>query len=313
MKRRFTTCWVALILGLAVGVGAEELWIKNRPFQGIVQGTGSTLLIELDEFLKEFGLTIEDQGDLILVEGFPIAVEQVGGKRLVLLRDLVDAAGLRLSRNVALGTVDVLSAEAGTGSSGDWASFDSSLGTNTADTPTRAKVLLEGEDFKVTIPGHLHVAAEETFVRTEDEARVAVRPAPSDYEKAQVLSSAFSVTTKEGFDKCSMSLALIPDLSEPLTADDEKMMLESAFRGARRNRSKIVHEIHAVNLAGQRYHSMRFLDVNAHGAEVENELYLQVNPTRKVAYLFLLTAERKLFNRVAPQLRLVLKTFRPKR
>lgn len=311
MKRRLAACGLAL--ALSTGLQAEQLWVRNRPFQGAVQGSGSTMLVEFEEFAKEFGLVVDDQGDLILVGGFPIPVERVGDKRLVSLRDLTDAAGLRLSRNTALGTVDVRSADAGTGSSGDWESFDGSSSTLNEERAARTKVVLEGPYFKVTIPAQLKAMTEETYFKEGDKEKVTIRPAQPDPGTAQTLRTAFAVTTKEGFKKCSLSLSFIPNLSDSISTENEKAMLEFAYQSARGAKSKIVQNIQSVNQAGQRYQMMRFLDVDGFGVETENEFYLQINPQKKVAFLFILTAEKKLFNRVAPQLRLILKTFRAKR
>lgn len=312
MKRLVLTG--GMLLCLACGLGAEELWIRNQLFKGTVQGSGNALMVELEPFAKELNIEFEDQGHTIVVSGFPIAIEQMGSRRLVSLRDIVDAAGLRLTRNSELGTIDVRGADSGMGASGDWQSYDSESSNLDKPGEGRLKTVLEGPLFKVTVPNQLRVITEQEFFKEGDKERVSVRPPQNEQPpETQGLRTAFVATTKDGFAKNSMSLSFVTDIPGDLSADTEKPMLEFTYQTVRSPRAKITQSSQSVGLAGQKFRMLRYTDISGAGAETENEIYLQLNPQKRVAFVFVLSAEKKLFHRVAPQLRLVLKSFRAKK
>lgn len=265
-------------------------------------------MVELDPFAQAMDLKFEDKGESILVGGFPIPVERVGSKRMVPLRDVVDAAGLRLSRNLALGTVDVRTADAGMGSSGSWedvASADSEKSSGN-------KTVLEGPLFKVVIPSRFMVLTEPQFLKEGDKDHVVAHSLNNGDVQDQGLRAAFAVTTKEGAGKCGLTVSYVTNLSSKISQEDETPMLQYAYLRIKNADAKITQEPTPLNIAGKRYMKLAYQQTLDTGEPTEDELYLHLDPKKRVAFIFTLSATKKMFNRVAPQLRLILKSFRPK-
>lgn len=305
--RNLIICF-CLVLCFLLPAAAEQLWVRNQLFTGAVQGSGPEMMVELGPFAQATDLKFEDKGDSIMVGGFPIPVELVGSKRMVPLRDVVDAAGLRLNRNLALGTVDVRTADSGMGSSGSWEDLPSADNEKSSS----SKTVLEGPLFKVVIPGHFMVLTDPQFLKEGDKDHVLARDLNGGDAQAQGLKAAFAVTTKEGLGKCGMAVSYVTNLSSQIGQDDEKPMLQYTFLKIRNADAKVTQEPMVVNLAGKRYMKMAYQQTADSGEPTEEELYLHLDPKKRVAFIFTLSSTKKLFQRVAPQLRLILKSFRPK-
>lgn len=111
-------CWL-LLVGSAP---AEELWVRNKPFAGRVEGRGTSMKVELRPLLEALKLQPIIEGDFLLFGDFRVPIEQSGGTEMVLLREFAVGAGLKVKANPSLGTVDVYSEAAGAGDQGDWSS-----------------------------------------------------------------------------------------------------------------------------------------------------------------------------------------------
>lgn len=113
---------MSLFLLLLTAAQADEIYIRNKPFEGEVQGSGSQTAVEARPLAQALGLSVtESETQLILGEAPESPVEgQVlingeaveaspleGGKWLVPLEKAVELAGGRVIVNRDLGTVDV--------------------------------------------------------------------------------------------------------------------------------------------------------------------------------------------------------------
>ena len=67
-----------------------------------------------------------------------------------------------------------------------------------------------------------------------------------------------------------------------------------------------------ATVAGRRFHRFNYKEEGARGSFVRNEAYVHFARKKGEVYLMLLTADKKSFSRVAPQLRLIIKNFRIK-
>lgn len=89
---------LALLLGLPVS--AEQVFVRNLPFQGVVRGSGSAMLVELAPLLQMLGVSRPPD----------VPVIDASGVQLVNLHAFARAAGARLVANPQLQTVDIVMA-----------------------------------------------------------------------------------------------------------------------------------------------------------------------------------------------------------
>lgn len=102
------------LLGLCCSVSAEEVWVRNKPFEGAVSGSGPGLKVELQAVLQALNLEATIANDAVIFGDFRIPIETTAdGKQMVLLKDLSVGANLTVTRNKELGTIDVYSTTAG--------------------------------------------------------------------------------------------------------------------------------------------------------------------------------------------------------
>lgn len=278
----------------------QELWVRNRLFEGHTQGEGSALLVEISPFLKALDIKAIDEGDIILVEGFPIPVEQFGSLRLAPLRDIVDAAGLKYIYSPQLGTIDVQSSSAGTGNRGDW-------GATKSSNPKRGSVKIGDETFRVTLPQHLNAGVNSRFLLSKTTQNV----------------KSISSTKLSGSGGSSELICRITAANSPPTAalyfnyhqvDDSTLNripekdLEGAFiRGQKRVYSEAfglpIENETVVSLAGKRFHSFQFSQVEQQGVILRKQFLIHVSHKHKRVFQITLEAEPKDFNKISPRLK----------
>lgn len=297
------------LLFLLLGpVCAQDLWVRNQPFTGHVQGSGSDMLVEMQTFLERLEIKAEDKGDVVIIGGFPIPVETSGNVRLVPLRDVVDAAGLRLSRNPALGTVDVRVASAGTGNRGNWskASGASSSGSK------RPSVKIGHESFRVRVPGHLFVLTAPEFLKSEEQENVQTAELNSPRAQAMGARNVFYAHTDKGHEAGYLTFSLFERTPQGVTAKKEPSIVKglkaiiAELGGEHKGRDSI------LTVAGKRFHKFTYYQAQKDGTPTRNEAYFHISNKHRVGLLLVITAPKRQFNRVAPQLRLVLRNIRMK-
>lgn len=308
MRAPLGTILLSLVL-LLQPLQAEQLWVRNRPFQGVVTGSGQNMLVELDRFVTTLELQIEDKGDTVVVGGFPIPVESFGSVRMVPLRDMVDAAGLKISTNAALGTIDVRAADAGKGDSGDWAHvFEESSSDRGKGSPS---TLLEGPLFKVTIPSRLSVRSEMEYLKSPERENSKAAALNTD-NSIPGYQEAFLVATSGGPSDGILTFTLLTDLPEKVTVEKEKAIFNYLYARFTRGGGEVVKEPHATSIAGRTYRTARYRKKISDGSTLENEMYFRASPSGGAAFLINITAPKNRFNQVAPQLRLVVRNMRYK-
>lgn len=139
---------------------ADELYVRNQPFQGQVSGSGDAMTAELVPLARALGATVrevnggwvvtldpESQVGMdqagpgqVVVEGMPVGVSLgADGKPMVGLRALAQPLGGTVKVNRELGTVDVYLTTAGAAPAQDWGDGGSSAA---ADTGTPSGVVL---------------------------------------------------------------------------------------------------------------------------------------------------------------------------
>ncbi|MGE0493609.1 MAG: hypothetical protein AB7S38_30650 [Vulcanimicrobiota bacterium] len=136
--------WVVLVFFLCLLGGAaqaEELFIRNRPFQGAVSGSGAQMMVELAPLAQALGVHAraveggwlvtrqpDDQNGrelisegVVVVEGKPVSSTSGAGPVMVNLAEVARQLGAKVTPNKELGTVDVyLVDQVVAPSGGDW-------------------------------------------------------------------------------------------------------------------------------------------------------------------------------------------------
>ena len=95
MHKRFIALLLTLVLLSLLPLAAEELWVRNRPFKGQVEGKGASLKVDLDALLKALELKANIQGNDVIFGDFKVPIEtNSAGTRMVLLRDNISGPGI---------------------------------------------------------------------------------------------------------------------------------------------------------------------------------------------------------------------------
>lgn len=141
---------------------AEEVWVRNKPFEGAVEGSGSSLKVELPALLKALSLEAKREGDFVVFGDFRIPVETNGeGKEMVSLQEFSVGAGLKVTRSKELGTVDVYSTTAGTQEGNEW----DTDGVGAATGPSGSTVSSSGNGFTLSAPPQLELVDDPGVMR----------------------------------------------------------------------------------------------------------------------------------------------------
>lgn len=297
-----------LTLGLLLPATSDELWVSNQPFPGAVRGSGQDMMVELRMFVQVMNIEADDQGDVVVIGGFPIQVEETDGVRFVHLRDVVDAARLKISANPELGTVDVRRSSAGTGYKGEWNALSPSDGSKPQLNGTVTEVA--GDFFSVSIPAHLIVVADPRYLASgeSENAKAAVL---NDYYSPLGAETVCGVAPDLNFEAGGLMFSFLPGMPDKLTAAEEKEFLETIKSEILYGGGQLVGPIATQNIAGNRFHRIRS-QTNRNGGVEDTELNIHFSTKHKVMVLLMIRAPKQRFNRVAPQLRLVINNFRIK-
>ena len=297
-----------LALSLFLPVGADELWVSNQPFPGSVRGSGQDMMVELRMFVQVMNIEADDQGDVVVIGGFPIPVEEYNGVRYVHLRDMVDAARLKISANPELGTVDVRRSSAGTGYKGEWDALSPSDGAENRIDGTATEVA--GDFFSVKIPAHLFVVADPRYL-VSGESENAKASSLNDYYSPMGAETVCGVAPDLNFTEGGLMFSFLPGLPDKLTAAEEKEFLDMVKSEVLRGGGQLVGPVASMSIAGNRFHRIRS-QINRQGKIEDTELNIHFSTKHQVMVLLMIRAPKHRFNRVAPQLRLVVNNFRIK-
>jgi hypothetical protein len=285
---------------------ADQLWVSNQPFPGAVRGLGQDMSVELRMFVKLLDIEVDDQGEVVVVGGFPIPVEESGGVRFVHLRDIVDAAGLKISTSPELGTVDVRRASAGTGYKGEWnaLSSDQAAGGSIEGTVTT----VAADFFSMKIPSHLLVVAEPEYLQSGEStnAKAAVLNDNRYYSGARTVCA---VSVNADMHQGGLVMSLVYKLPEKVTSKNETEVLDTVKDEMLSRGVQQIGPMSSLSIAGNRFHRIRVRQTEK-GRTEDTEVNIHFSNKHDVMVLFMIRAPKSQFARVAPQLRLILNSFR---
>jgi hypothetical protein len=107
--RKSLLCSLFLALFLCTSVlnaSAEDVYVKNKPFEGTVVGSGLSSELSLKDLGTALGMEVKQSEGQWLLGETPLAVREVDGRILVSLSALKEA-GFKVIRSAELGTIDI--------------------------------------------------------------------------------------------------------------------------------------------------------------------------------------------------------------
>ena len=265
------------------------------------------MLVELEPFLEMMGVEAQDHGDSVIVGGFPLAVQVWAGHRMVHLRDLVDAAGLKLSSTPALGVIDVRLPTAGLGDKGDWDAISS------PDFPrasgSEAVTRIEGPVFSVNIPSRLKVLVDKSYLQSEESSSaIAADLTPYSMPGTQTVAV---VAAGKDITRGMLAVTVFPGLPEKVTSTNEGFIVETMKNEFLRGEAEQIGPLSSTTVAGARFHRLR-VRTTEDGEQIDSEYNFHFSNKHQLVVMIMIRAPKSQFHRVAPQLHLVLTNFRMK-
>ena len=105
--------------------------------------------------------------------------------------------------------------------------------------------------------------------------------------------------------------SFLPGMPDKLTAAEEKEFLDMLKSEVLRGGGQLVGPMASMNIAGNRFHRIRS-QIDRNGNIEDTELNIHFSTKHRMMVLLMIRAPKHRFNRVAPQLRLVVNNFRIK-
>lgn len=125
MRTRVLLLALLLAVAIALPAGAQEIYLRNRPYKGPKSGRGAAVMVGLREIAQAFDLKVEEAegrfyvgappeggaaGD-VYVEGTKVACAPGTDGPLVNLKEFSEAAGLTYKYDKAMDSIDVVAGQ----------------------------------------------------------------------------------------------------------------------------------------------------------------------------------------------------------
>ena len=288
---------LVLLLTLTSACLGEEVWVRNKPFEGATEGSGSSLKVELPALLEALSIEVKRDGNSVVFGDFRVPVEtNAEGKEMVLLQDFSVGAGLKVTRSKELGTVDIYSTTAGTQEDNDWAS----VGTDSAGMSGSA-TSGSGRGFTLSTPPQLELVDDPNLMR-------ALLAQFGGLDKGELMGvviprnetdEALIMIFKAG------GLPPVPSVSRELQMEASKGY-SNAFesKGARR-----VSGPTPINLGGREFVKIQH-EMNKNGKTEVAESHLTFDGPRGALWVLMLMGERSHFTKMSPVFQPVIQSFK---
>lgn len=301
MHKRFIALLLTLVLLSLLPLAAEELWVRNRPFKGQVEGKGASLKVDLDALLKALELKANIQGNDVIFGDFKVPIEtNSAGTRMVLLRDMATGAGLRIRKNPDLGTVDVFTEAAGSGDKGDFSAISDSPSSSSGNVHEKA-------DYRIKVPSSLDYTDDpNTMALLKDIVGRSGGDAPDN------TNFEFILRPKNGSKEAAlllMKMTGLPPISTIPPEVEAKMVAGFASGVARKGR--IVEGPTKLAVGGKPFYRVTYTSVED-GQNKKNEAYMHISGPRGTLYALLFGDLERDFNKTAPLFRQAIKGFQVK-
>ena len=262
---------------------AQEVWVRNRPFAGVVEGSGSSLKVELSSFLEALALEAKVENGAVVFGDFRVPIENgPDGIQMVLLKDIAVGASLKVTRNRELGTIDVYSATAGTQSASDWSDTDAGGGGGTARSSSAYTINVPSQLELIDDPATMAaVAAELGGIPNGDLRGIVLSRDESDEAALMLLTVGgmppIGTVTRE------INLAAAQGFAEGMEEE-----------GARRMTGPT-----ELRIGGRDFIKFKHAQVEGSGGVTILESYLNIDAARSQLWVVMLVADQVNFDRVA--------------
>ena len=302
MLRRFIPLLLTIISLLLLPLSAEELWVRNRPFQGQVEGKGNSMKVDLDALLKALELEATIQGNEVIFGDFKVPIEtDSSGVRMVLLRDMATGAGLRIRKNPDLGTVDVFTETAGSGDKGDFSAISDSSNSTSRSSSGNGH---EKPDYRIKVPSGLEYTDDPSmmaFLKDYVGQRSGGAPDNTSFE--------FILKPRKGNNDAVLLLMKMTGLPplESIPPEVEAKMVEGFASGVAR-KGRILSGPTKLAIGGKTFFKVTYASVEK-GENKKNEAYMHVSAPRGTLYALLFGDRENDFNRSAPLFRQAINNF----
>ena len=98
----------ALSISLGTAVFAQDIYIKNKLYKGPSSGSGSSMMVGVESFLKALKVSdFEIKDGKLMISGETADVQAGDTESMIALDKLSDLLGLKVIANKDLGTIDV--------------------------------------------------------------------------------------------------------------------------------------------------------------------------------------------------------------
>lgn len=286
-----------LLLTLSSACLGEEVWVRNKPFEGATEGSGTSLKVELPALLEALSLEVKRDGNSVVFGDFRVLVEtNAEGKEMVLLKDFSVGAGLKVTRSKELGTVDVYSTTAGTQEDNDWAS----VGTDGASKGGSA-ASGSGRGFTLSTPPQVELVDDPNLMR-------ALIAQFGGLDKGELMGV---VIPKSKSDE-ALIMIFKADGLPPVASVSRELQMEAskgysnAFesKGARRTGGPT-----PLTLGGRDFVKIQH-EMTKNGRAEVAESYLTFDGPRGSLWVLMLMGERSHFTRMSPVFQPVIQSFK---
>lgn len=303
-----------LLLTLVLAAAdAEELWVRNRRFHGEVQGSGTTMLVELRRLTKALDLKLHRRGEgwalapgddevpagSVLVRGktLPLTAGQEGP--LVSVAAFAEAVGGVLKRNSELGTIDLYLPEETAEAAGDWeepaSSSDDSLSKDRVYGNPAA-------GYTVEVPRGIYLSADKQFMTQVNTYLSGQLPSSS----SEMVSLEFFLTYQNNRYRNAAGMLMLLRLPLKEEVDDETLnkILASALA---RQRAVVIKGPEVTRVNGRKFTEAEFTVIE--GDKVgRGRAFLHLNQARKLGYFYQLIDDDETFKNSSGKLLKVFKS-----
>ncbi len=150
-----------LLLSLFVSTQAQEVWLRNRPFEGKVLKDSGQIWLELEPFGKALGFAYDLKEDGVSIDGKLVRSMTQGTKVFVPLTQTAAALGAVVKENPDLGTVDVhldVKSSQGLG-------LDVELATLSQDSGSIIGQVVKTAAFEFTVPETMQITRDPRLIK----------------------------------------------------------------------------------------------------------------------------------------------------
>lgn len=260
---------------LASFVSADEFWVKNRPFAGYTEGTGTQLWAEAEALAKAMGLPYDaSTGELTLPDGTKFTTKRSPkGHQLASVSELAQATGWLLRQNKDLGLLELFSSSVTSApSSASW-----SQGESQATRTGQGRVITrQNPPFSVTIPADYEFQDKvlNSEQRRRNEPKVEGVTFHEDFEVGP---------PGQPDERLLVATFTIPEASEEeMGPEGEQIVLRNFIESATRNQARLEREPVLLDVQGRRFWKTNFRSSPTKGGVT----FFHLNPKSKTAYVF---------------------------